>query len=198
MIKQDLRVTKTLKQIDSAFFNLLKNTPFNKIKVEQICREALINRSTFYTYYQDKFDLLDKYLFKILNEFHKQIDVAFINSSPYNVNDLIYQKHFEKLLKFLYANKDYYTILWNIPLERNIFSEMIDIIHVKIIKNITTKDNKFIYADLYAKLFSSNMMTLVRWWFKYEDKVTILDVQKIMTENMQLGMFQTFKKISIN
>lgn len=114
------------------------------------------------------------------------------------MSDLIYQKHFEKILKFLYSNKDYYTILWDIPLERNIFSEMIDIIYNKILENITTKDNKFIYADLYAKLFASNMMTLVRWWFKYEDKVTILDVQKIMTENMKLGMFQTFKKISKN
>lgn len=51
MPQTDLRVVKTLKQIDTALLSCLADTPFEKITVEQLCRAALINRSTFYKYY---------------------------------------------------------------------------------------------------------------------------------------------------
>lgn len=43
----DLRVVKTLRQIDHSLLECLADTPFEKITVEQLCRGALINRSTF-------------------------------------------------------------------------------------------------------------------------------------------------------
>ena len=50
------------------------------------------------------------------------------------------------------------------------------------------------YADLYARLFASDMMTLVRWWFLYEGQISAKDVQNIMTKNMKQGMFRTFRE----
>jgi AcrR family transcriptional regulator len=37
---------------------MLSNMPFSKITVNEICAEALVSRSTFYTHYKDKYDLV--------------------------------------------------------------------------------------------------------------------------------------------
>ena len=55
--KKDLRIIKTRKALYNAFEELMKSKPFEQIKVSDICNEALINRSTFYDHYADKYDL---------------------------------------------------------------------------------------------------------------------------------------------
>ena len=82
MPSTDLRVVKTLKQIDGALLSCLAEAPFEKITVDQLCRAALINRSTFYKYYTSKYDLMDRYLNRVLEGFRRQVDVAFVNASP--------------------------------------------------------------------------------------------------------------------
>lgn len=47
MPQTDLRVVKTLKQIDQALLESLSEMPFEKIIVDQLCQTAIINRSTF-------------------------------------------------------------------------------------------------------------------------------------------------------
>lgn len=58
--KEDGRVRYTKMRIKSAFFELLKNTEYEKITVTSICDVAEINRATFYKHYLDVPDLADK------------------------------------------------------------------------------------------------------------------------------------------
>ena len=50
MVPTDLRVVKTLHQIDQALLTNLAEMPFDKITVDQLCQTAMVNRSTFYKY----------------------------------------------------------------------------------------------------------------------------------------------------
>ena len=54
--KTDLRIIKTKKVIYEALIDLMKEKTFEEIKVSDICNKALINRSTFYAHYEDKYD----------------------------------------------------------------------------------------------------------------------------------------------
>ncbi len=54
----DLRVVKTRKNLYTALLELMKEKTFEEIKVLDICNHALINRSTFYAHYNDKYELL--------------------------------------------------------------------------------------------------------------------------------------------
>ena len=54
------RVIKTKQGIRDSFFILLKEKPINKITVSDIIRQADINRSTFYFYYDDIFDMIEQ------------------------------------------------------------------------------------------------------------------------------------------
>lgn len=194
MPSTDLRVVKTLKQIDGALLCCLAEAPFEKITVDQLCRAALINRSTFYKYYTSKYDLMERYLDRALEGFRRQVDVGFVNATPDTIQNLLYQKNFENTLKFLYKHKAEYTLLWSIPQEKSVFSRMVDAVHDAILEKLPAHDPPDPYADLYARLFASDMMTLVRWWFRYEGSITAQDVQDIMRKNMKQGMFRTFRE----
>ena len=64
----DLRIVKTKRAIKDAFFELRKTTPLEKLWVRDICKKALINKSTFYNHYSDVFILSDELENEILVE----------------------------------------------------------------------------------------------------------------------------------
>ena len=53
----DLRIKRSRKYLIEALFTLMKNKPFQKISVNDITQEAMVNRSTFYAHFTDKYDL---------------------------------------------------------------------------------------------------------------------------------------------
>ena len=56
----DVRVKLTNLMIREAFFSILKQKPLSKVTVKEICTAAGVNRSTFYKYYKDTYDLLEQ------------------------------------------------------------------------------------------------------------------------------------------
>jgi AcrR family transcriptional regulator len=56
----DLRVIRTKESIRDALEELIEEKGFEAITVKVITTRAKINRGTFYTHYQDKFDLMTK------------------------------------------------------------------------------------------------------------------------------------------
>lgn len=49
---------RMIKHINATVFKLLQDYHFDEITIQKICDLAEINRSTFYRYFQDKYDLL--------------------------------------------------------------------------------------------------------------------------------------------
>lgn len=197
MNKTDLRVVKALAQIDRALLECLEQMPLQKLTVDQLCQQAMINRSTFYKYYQDKYDLMDQYLARTLQEFRRQMDVAFAEPFAQNIHSLVYQKNFEKALQYLHKNKARYTLLWSGAINRPVFTEMLQVIHDNILEKLRSCDlqgTQERYVDLYAQLLASNTMTLVRWWFQYESEISMEEVQQIMVNNMKEGIFGAFRQ----
>ena len=64
---EDLRVQKTIQSIRTAFSVMLLKEDYRKITVTALCRQAVINKKTFYRYY----DSVDALLEEILSEFSK-------------------------------------------------------------------------------------------------------------------------------
>lgn len=59
-MSQDRRVRKTQTAIKDALITLLEKKRFEEITIQEISDLADVNRSTFYTHFIDKYDLLDK------------------------------------------------------------------------------------------------------------------------------------------
>ena len=56
----DRRIRKTKKALREALFVLIEQKPINQITVKEITELADVNRSTFYLYYKDVFDMLER------------------------------------------------------------------------------------------------------------------------------------------
>lgn len=56
--KQDRRTRYTRQTIKDTFLELLKQKSFTKITVTEVCKNAEINRGTFYLHYYDIYDIL--------------------------------------------------------------------------------------------------------------------------------------------
>lgn len=56
----DPRVRRTRQLLSHAFMELLERQSFDSITVQDIAERATVNRATFYSHFQDKYDLLDK------------------------------------------------------------------------------------------------------------------------------------------
>ena len=195
----DPRVIKTLRRIDDALLENLDKYQFQKITVEMICSSAKINRSTFYKYYKDKSDLLDSFLKRILDEFSNITSATgFILATPYTVSEKDYIKHFRETIDYIYDHRFVYRILWHAGIGRAIYQEMEDIICSNILKTI--QNNSSVppeispYHELYARLFASNFMTLMRWWLKNEPSISRSDVESVMEGNIKSTLFTTTSK----
>ncbi len=66
--REDRRTSYSKKMIREALYQLMQEKPLNKITVKEICETADVNRSTFYAYFLDIYDLHDK----ILKEFFEK------------------------------------------------------------------------------------------------------------------------------
>lgn len=119
--KASRRVKMTKKLLKNSLTELLESTPLSKVTIKQICTNADINRSTFYAYYSDQFQLLDEIendvtdaipiinlhikepRKQLLTEFFKYIEqnksiyrVLLKNSSGQRFRDKIFNKLFGK------------------------------------------------------------------------------------------------------
>lgn len=56
----DIRIEKTKTAIHNAFLGLRSKKALEKITVKELCEKAKINKSTFYSHYNDIYDLSDQ------------------------------------------------------------------------------------------------------------------------------------------
>lgn len=56
--KEDRRITMTRKMLKEALIELLKEKDIYHVSVRELCDKADVNRTTFYKYYGNQFDLL--------------------------------------------------------------------------------------------------------------------------------------------
>ena len=73
MKKEDRRVRRTRKILTQALTELLQQKQVNEITVKELTDLADMNRGTFYLYYKDIYDMLDK----IQDEMFRKLDAIF-------------------------------------------------------------------------------------------------------------------------
>ncbi|SFD81182.1 regulatory protein, tetR family [Paenibacillus catalpae] len=68
MNENDLRIVKTKRALHQALLALLKKQTLESISVSMLCREAGVNRGTFYLHYNDVGALFDEHLHYLLKD----------------------------------------------------------------------------------------------------------------------------------
>jgi len=104
MEKIDLRIQKTKKNIYESFLQLLQKDAFENIKVSEICEKALINRSTFYAHFEDKYCLLDSFIKDLKIELRLTLE----KNENITSSKEYYMKLIELLLEHIESSKEIY------------------------------------------------------------------------------------------
>lgn len=85
--KEDLRIRKTKANLYKALLQVMSQKTFEEIKITDICNVSMINRSTFYDHFSDKYELLASLLKDLNNELisHLRIDKEITSLKEYYV-----------------------------------------------------------------------------------------------------------------
>ena len=132
--------TYVTREITNAMLELLKNKDIEEITVSEITSKAMVGRVSFYRNYKNKEDILERYIFSIVNQWKIETE----NILP---NDLL-KRLFEHLIEY----KEFYTLLYQKKLFHLFRGVLKDIITVKKepLSNIEAYATAFISYGIYG------------------------------------------------
>lgn len=106
MERDDHRVVITKRLLKESLLQLLQKKELNDITVTELCREAGINRATFYRHYKIPKDVLMEILQELLDHLRQQMDIPLgkdhVRVSLERLSILLYE-HWD-LLRILFQN----------------------------------------------------------------------------------------------
>ena len=85
----DLRTTRTYLLLKNALLELLSKQSFDTIKVNDICNLAMVHRTTFYSHFSDKYELLDYCVNDLESELTKNFEPKNYSNTKEFYSDLI-------------------------------------------------------------------------------------------------------------
>ena len=159
--EMDRRVKYTKKVIKETFLNLLETKDISQITVKEICEIADVNRATFYRYYLDIYDLLEKIEEDLIEDLK--------NSSP--LEDLSSHSVYtfsKGILAILYENKKLVTILFNTNRSLYFLNDILEICYSKLYSQWTSihpeeDEEEIEYAAIYV---FNGALGIINYWVK--------------------------------
>ncbi len=135
--KEDLRIVKTKASLYRGLMELMKNNTFESIKVSEICSASLINRSTFYDHFNDKFELLQSLISDMREELTQSL---MINIDTDNIKE-----YYMELMKVLLDHVDKHKNIYSAVVKINSNSIAKDMLIGALLNSISAEvDENFI------------------------------------------------------
>lgn len=142
-----------------ALMNLLSIKDFNQINVKELCQIANVNRTTFYAYYDNTFELLIDAKDKKTATFNESFKT--INFKAENYKELIYLNYFNFVKKEINLYKAY--IMNSIPLGSDKdFNVLFKDTLLPRVKKIYNNDETAIYY--YTVFFMEELFCIIKRW----------------------------------
>lgn len=179
--KDDLRVIKTRKLIYQTLLELMKEKTFEEIKVSDICSKAMINRSTFYAHYEDKYELLVDFLSNLKEEFAHELNESC-------KENLSIREYYIRLISLFLDHIDSKRDVYNSIMVNNRSSIMMDIllsvVNDDILKRFKENDiNLKVPTEVISKFYLGGVINIGMEWLSNSNKYTkeeILDYLELL------------------
>ena len=170
--KNNLRYKASSEKIETAFLTLILNHKYEDITTSQICKQAGVNRSTFYCHYNDINDLI----IKIEGKFAKGM------ASIFNYGERQTHEAFVEMFTFVRDNKYFYKAFLNIPYTTFAESET----KIKCLENVGQDYGvkSAIDMGLYYRgsFFGAGIKEMCRIWLERDCKETPEEMASLLLE----------------
>ncbi|MBE6088523.1 MAG: TetR/AcrR family transcriptional regulator [Clostridium beijerinckii] len=175
--KTDLRVIKTRANIKKTFIELLSKKNFNEITIQNILDQALINRSTFYKHYSDKYELSEQLIDEVMKKATVFLTERFSNMKEDELFSTIY-----KAYEYVYEQKKIILALWKIRTDKlHLYDDLQGLLKKYCMEYLTAhnaiKDSSML--DYYSTIYASLGLTTIKWILESEN---VPDIAKIIEQ----------------
>ncbi|TKZ35925.1 TetR/AcrR family transcriptional regulator C-terminal domain-containing protein [Brachyspira catarrhinii] len=187
--KNNLKIKETQKLLEDSLGALLEEKSFEEIRVMDICSKANIHRSTFYTYYNDKYELLksklDKYEAKFLEFLRK-----------YKIEGKLVDSHVDimiEILKYFYFNKKYLKVIFQNNREGSIIKILQKYLEAYIIEGV--KDMKQIRSgrpymvEIMGSFYSGAFISVIGEWILKDCYITPEELSQYISDIIMQKVF---------
>ncbi|MBW3095479.1 TetR family transcriptional regulator [Bifidobacterium sp. 64T4] len=117
--RRDLRVIRTETNIRKAFLELLRTKGFEKIRVQDITDAVMINRTTFYAHYRDKYELADH----IIADFCSSLQHSIAQQLTQKGGTIPLPDRLTIIYDGILSDRETLEALWNLRTEKTSFNE---------------------------------------------------------------------------
>lgn len=159
------RRKETRDKISKVFINLLQTKEINEISVTDICKQAKINRSTFYVNYLDIYDLADK----IGQELEQEVTFLYQEEKDTQTNS----NNFLKLFKHIKDNQIFYNTYFKLKMDQNFIIREYDY-------NLSKKLYNDKYIDYHMEFFKAGLNAIIKKWLDNGCKETPEEIENIL------------------
>lgn len=187
--KTDRRSQRTYRLVSSAFAELLLEKPYNEILVQDIIDRAGIGRTTFYTHYFDKEDVLNSMAEQMLEIFTQQI--ANSTARQRVVPSL-------ELFKHVYQSPDQHFHM----MKRNHASEQVWQVYQTVLCRAiepalstlcAEKRSPPIPLPVLSEYLASTFITLLKWWLAADMPYSPEQMENIYQQLVLPGVWAMLK-----
>ncbi|KQL53971.1 TetR family transcriptional regulator [Heyndrickxia shackletonii] len=168
--KMDPRVIRTRQMLRDALVELICERGYEKITVQDIAKQAMLNRATFYLHYRDKFDLLYQSSEEILNDLTESINMSFEGKDEFDFLSGKPHRNFIHLFEQISLNSKLYKVFLtekNMPhFTASMMDVLIDFISRGI--NIMQPNDKMLTVprDIAVRYYASAFLGVIVWWLE--------------------------------
>ncbi|KRM09337.1 TetR/AcrR family transcriptional regulator [Paucilactobacillus suebicus] len=156
----DRRIIKTKAALRTALFKLLQDKKIEQIKVTELCREAGINRRTFYIHYDHVEDIFEDYQDEMAQRVYEALSVRYQNlDALLKVFDEILMDNFEGF-KYLCQNQQHHVLVDQ--LQQMLFDTLCDVL-------LTSGNGR---GKIILQYLSDGLINSYVYWFNHPEVAT--------------------------
>lgn len=194
----------TQQRIMDAFVKLVSEKGFNNLTVSNITRTAKLSRGTFYIYYLDKYDVLEKIETYLLTNMEKLMQINIdktiswlddVDNNKLSAELDTYSPYRSFIQSFDFLDKNRFTLKTLLSKNgdsqfvyklRHLIDEQIDSHY----KNIFKDGNEVIPSDYTHDLLISSLISIIGHWLQKDDPESPSEIAEILIRSRILAAYQ--------
>ena len=154
------KIRNTKKALAKSLIKLLQEKPVTQIDVSELCKNANLNRTTFYNHYNSIYALLDE----MVSEFFKNVKKYLADSIDEKSENTAAK--ITLMLKYLKQNRNFVRTIMNNNLYEEIGNKLIsfDFVSNLLNTNIKYRQNIYINDAYYIGFIISGWYAVIKRW----------------------------------
>jgi len=182
--KTDRRVKYTKMVLRESLTKLMQEKPVSRITIKELCADADINRATFYSHYNDQFDLLKKMEQEIIDDINSYLDsISFVTNNSYALEVMT------KIFEYIKENAQICRVLLGTNGDIEFQKDIMMIVQTRFIAEQKTKkiiDEKTVeYVFTFAATGSIGM---IQKWLSEDSNIPPADMAKLVMKLTNYGL----------